>query len=79
MVGCRVKANCPHVGSGSNEESALRGGLSKGFKPEFTQVLEKTTENSERLGPQTRLGIKPDTSRLPVLTTEPLGHWWGPE
>ena len=28
----------------------------------FKQVLEKTTENSERLGRQTRTGIEPGTS-----------------
>ena len=30
--------------------------------------------NSERLG---RLGIEPDTSRLPALSAEPLGLCWG--
>ena len=39
------------------------------------QDLEKTTENSERLGRQERPGIEPGTSRLPVLRAEPLGHW----
>ena len=38
------------------------------------RVSEKTTENSERLGQQTRPGFEPGTSRLPVLsiTTPPL-------
>ena len=47
------------------------GGLSKGSLPVFTQVSEKTTENSERLGRQARPEIEPDTSRLPALSTEP--------
>ena len=48
--------------------------LSKGSYPVFTQVSEKTTENSERLGRQARPGFEPGTSRLPVLsvTTPPL-------
>ena len=36
----------------------------------------KTTENSEPLDRQARLGIEPATSRLPVLSAEPLHHWW---
>ena len=56
---------------------ALRGGgcLAKRVYPMFTRVSEKTTENSEWLGRQERLGIEPDTSRLPVLVrriTQPL-------
>ena len=34
-------------------------------------------ENSERLGRQERQKIEPGTSRLHVLNTELLGHWWG--
>ena len=53
---------------------ALRGGLSKGSQPVFTQVSEKTTKNSEWLGRQARQGFEPGTTRLPVLsaTTPPL-------
>ena len=40
-------------------------------------VSEKTTENSERLGQQAQPGIETGTSRLPVLSAEPLRHWWG--
>ena len=32
-------------------------------------------ENSERLGLQERLGIKPGTSRLPVMSAALLRHW----
>ena len=35
-------------------------------------VLEKTTENSKRLGLQARLGFEPGTSRLPVLSITTL-------
>ena len=54
--------------------SAFRGGLSKGSYPVFTRVLEKTTENTERLGRQARPGFEPGITRLPVLsaTTPPL-------
>ena len=58
-----------------NEVPSL-GGLSKGCEPVFTRVSEKTTENSERIGRQARLGFEPGTSRLPVFRAEPLGHWW---
>ena len=30
----------------------------------------------KRLGRQARKGNEPCTYRLPVLSTEPLGHWW---
>ena len=33
-------------------------------------------ENSERLGRQAQPGIEPDAFRLPVLSAEPLSHWW---
>ena len=52
-------------------------GLSKGSQSVFTQVLEKTTESSEQLGRQERLEIECGISHLPVLSTEPLLHWWG--
>ena len=55
---------------------ALRWGLSKGFNPLFTRVLEKNTENSEWLGEELRLGIEPGTSHLPAFSAEPLGQWW---
>ena len=38
------------------------------------RVLEKTTENSEKLGQQVRPGNEPGISRLPFLNTEPLHH-----
>ena len=51
----------------------LPWGLSKGSQPVFTRVLEKTTENTERLGRQARPGFEPSTSHLPVLSaTTPL-------
>ena len=56
--------------------SALRGGLSKQPQPLFTLVSEKTTENSERLVRQARLGIEPGTSSQQTLSTKPLRHWW---
>ena len=55
---------------------ALRGYLSKGFQPLFTRVLEKTTENPERLRRQERSETEPGTFRLPVLRAEPFGYWW---
>ena len=47
--------------------------------PYLREFWRKTTENSERLGRQARPGIEPGTSRLPVLSTEPLRHWWDPQ
>ena len=43
----------------------------------YERVSEKTTENSERLSRQARLGFEPGTSRLSALKAEPLCHWWG--
>ena len=40
------------------------------------RVLEKVTENSERLGQQPRRGIELGTSCLRVLSAEPLRHCW---
>ena len=55
----------------------LGGGFSKGSYPAFTQLSEKTMENSERLGRQARPGIEPDTSRLPILNADLHSHWCG--
>ena len=49
LVGCRNKANCPHVGPGPMG-NALLGDLSIGSQHVFRRVSEKTTENSEYLG-----------------------------
>ena len=38
---------------------------------------KKNTENSECLGRQALPVNKHCTSRLPVITAELLGHWWG--
>ena len=64
----RDKANCPHVGHGPMGAggNALRGDLSKGSKPIFMRVFEKTTKNLKRLGRQARLRIERSTSRLLV-------------
>ena len=51
---------------------------SEPFYEILSRVSKKTKENSEWLGQQTRPGIEPGTSRLPVLNTEPPCHWWGP-
>ena len=76
--GCRIKANCSLVGSEPvGEVSSLRGGLSKGYYNLFMRVLEKTKENYDRIGRQAKPGIEPSISRLLVLSTKPLGHWWG--
>ena len=52
---------------------ALRGGLSKGSYPVFTRVLQKTTENAERLGRQARRGssLAPPVFQFRAL---PLRH-----
>ena len=46
----------------------MGGGLSKGSV--FTQVLEKTTENSEQLSRQVRQGTEPGISHLPIYLLE---------
>ena len=56
--------------------NVLRGGLSKGSLLVLTRVSKKTTEISERLGQQSRSGIESGTSGLPVLSAEPLRHYW---
>ena len=53
---------------------AFGGSLSKTSQPIFTRVLEKTTENSKRLGWQARPRNEPGTSRIPVFQRS---HWWG--
>ena len=50
----------------------IHRGLSKGSYPVFTQVLVKTTENSEHPGRHARPGIEPGTSRLSALSADPL-------
>ena len=71
------KANRPCMGPGTEGEVTSVWNLSKGSQPVFTRFLEKITENSERLGRQTRPGIKPGNSLLPALSPGPLHHWWG--
>ena len=52
------KTNCPFVGPGSvGGVPSMGGGLSKGSKPVFTRISEKTMENSERLIRQERPGL----------------------
>ena len=52
-LGCRFKANCLLVGL--LPIGGVPSGGSKGSLLVFTQVSEKTTKNSERLGRQARL------------------------
>ena len=52
-------------------ESVHCGSLPKGFYPVSARVSEKTTKNTERLGRQARLRIKPGTPLLPTLTAKP--------
>ena len=77
LVGCRFKSNCPLVEPGTIGGMPSVGGLSKGSKPLFTRVSEKTTENYERLSRQVQPGNELGTYRLPVLSVEPLRHWLG--
>ena len=53
------------------------GGLFKGSNHVFMRVSKKTTKNSKLLNRQAGPEIEPDSSRLPVLRAELLGHWWG--
>ena len=61
-------------GAVGGEPSMGGGCLSKRSLFVFTGISEKTTEDSKRLGSQARPGIEPGTSRVPVLSKEPLGH-----
>ena len=45
--------------------------------PYLREFRRKITENSKQLGRQARPEIEPGTSRLPVLSSEPLHHLWG--
>ena len=75
--GCRNKASCLFVGPGPVGGLPRVSVFLRGPKPVFTRVSEKTTENFEWLSRQARSGIESGTSRQPVLSAEPLGHWWG--
>ena len=75
-LSCRVKAYSKHVGPGQTGK-VLYVGLFLRSQPAFTQVSEKTKENSEWIVRQARPGIELDTYRLPVLRTEHFGHCWG--
>ena len=55
----------------------FRRSLSKGSKPVIARVLEKTTENSERLSQQERPRIECGISRLSLFSADLLDHWWG--
>ena len=70
------ESKCLH-GAWDYRWDVLCGDLSNGCQPVFTQISEKTKENSERLSQQARVGIEYDKSCLPALSAEPLGHWWG--
>ena len=73
MLCCRDQPNGPHVRPGPMGRVTSVGGLSYGSKPVFTRVSEKTSENSERLGRQSRLRIESGTSRLPAQTRSATG------
>ena len=76
-LGCKLKAICPHVGSGPIGGLPSVRGLSKGSQPVLMQISQKTSENFEQLGRQARQGFEPGTSRLPALNAIPLRHWCG--
>ena len=74
-LGCGgSKVNYPLVRPGHRGGVLFVGGLSKGSKPVFTRVSEKTTENiSKRLSRQAWPGFEPGTSCLPILSvTTPI-------
>ena len=51
-------------------------GVLRDSSPYLCEVRRKTKENSKQLDGQAA-GIEPGTSRQPVLSAEPLSHWWG--
>ena len=73
LVGCSINANCPLEGPRPVGGVSSVGVFLRDPSPYLRKVQEKTTENSERLGRQERLGIEPGTSHLPALSAgEPL-------
>ena len=75
-LGCKIKVNCPHVGSGP-ARGVPSVAFFKGSNHVVVRVLEKITKNSERLGIKVRPGIEPDIFHLPILRAEMFSHWWG--
>ena len=59
-------------GPGTIDGMPSVGNLSKGSLPAFMSVYEKTAANYKA-----QSEIEPATSRVPVLSTEPLRHCWG--
>ena len=68
------ESHCPHVGLGT---SPPQGGIPKESLFAFTGVLEEITGNTKQLRQQAQPKIEPGIARRPVLSKEPLGHWWG--
>ena len=77
-LGCRFEANCPLVGPGPIGGVLSVGVFLRDPSPYFTWVSKVTTENSERLGRQVRLGLglnlAPPVFQFRAL---PLCHWLG--
>ena len=70
-VGCRIKSNYPLVRPGP-----VGGVLSmRVFLRDPSPYLREFWRKARgRLGRQARRGIEPGTSRVPVLSAEPLRH-----
>ena len=68
MLGCRIKANYPHVGPGPTGRVCSVGIFPRGPSQYLLEFRRKTTENSEWLSRQARPGIESGTSCLPVLS-----------
>ena len=64
---CRFESNCPLVGPGTIDGVPSLGVFLRHPSP-LREFPRKTTEYSERIGQQARLGFEPGTSRLPVLS-----------
>ena len=63
--------------TGPTGEVPFKGDLPRNPSPYLRAFRRKTTENSVWLNLRVWLGIEPDTSHLPVLKAEPLGHYIG--
>ena len=79
LVGCRVKANCPHLGPESKGRVSSIAVFLRSPRLYLRVCGEKNTENSEQLDRAARSGIENAPSCLPVLKAESLNHRWGPK
>ena len=74
VLRCRIKVNCPHTGFMSTGGVSSLLVLLRGFSPYLRKFRRKPRKTPNGYVKKWRQDIEPDSSHLPALRCEPLGH-----